>query len=1146
MDTSTNRRLVLLQKAIQYAPLTITPETPLPIVLERMHGGEQECELCQSPHSAAPHPQRITAAAFRDTSRDTSSFALVAQDGQLQGILTERDIVRLSASGQSLLGKTACQVMTSQVITLNIHQLNDIFVPLQMFQKYHIRHLPVIDDRGSIVGVVTAESVRQILQPADLLRLRRVSDVMTTQVITASPIASILQVAQLMATHQVSCVVIAIPLQSQHRSQAVSWLDVQGCPKPNPIELGTKFRDLDASKTVLLHPVGIITERDIVRFQALEMNLEQVRAEVVMSAPPVCCQAPDSLWDVHQIMQQRGLRRIVVWGDRQELLGIVTQSSLLRVLDPMELYNVLDVLQQRVSELEAERNALQAHRTTQLEAEVQRRTQELQQQAEREQLLAAIAQRVRQSLNLDEVLSIAVGEVQQLLQADRVLVCQFASDPMHPDDHDIVVAESVARTWPSYLGQQISDLCFHEEERIVLQQGTAIAINHVKQAEFSAPHLRSLQQGEVQAKLVVPIIIADELWGGLVVHQCSAPRQWQCSEIELLERLSVQLAIAIQQARAYQQLQRELAERKQVEQQIYRLNEHLEQRVQERTAELQEANQKLQQEVAERQKFVALIDHSIDMIAMSTVDHQMTYLNQAGRELLGVDEETDITALTIQDFHFPEDWPALASRIIKPLTRGYPWQGEVRLRHFQTGAAIPMQHSAFPIKHAITGEVIAFAGILRDLTERKQVEQVLREGRERERLLGAIAQRIRESLELGEILSATVEAVQQLLAADRVLVYRLLPNGSGSVIAEALATDQPALQGITLPSDIFPAECYLPYVQGRTYALADRDQGNVIPCLVEFMKRMNIRAKLVVPLILPGKRYQQSPKQLWGLLIAHQCNQPRHWQDWEIDLLQQLSNQLAIAIQQSALYAKLQVELQEREKSLQERKRVEAQLKASLEEKELLLKEVHHRVKNNLQVISSIFSLQTGYINDPRILSTLEESQDRIRSMALIHEKLYQSDRLARIDFADYIQTLVNNLFTSYNVSPMMINLRLQVSDIHLSLDAAIPCGLLINELVSNSLKHAFPTPSALPSPQGELGEIVIQFTAIDDHFDLTVRDNGIGLPSNLDLPHLESLGLALVRALTFQLKGKLEMYTDHGAVFHISFPKPREHRRIA
>ncbi|MFN6480122.1 sensor histidine kinase [Nostoc sp. DedQUE07] len=213
-----------------------------------------------------------------------------------------------------------------------------------------------------------------------------------------------------------------------------------------------------------------------------------------------------------------------------------------------------------------------------------------------------------------------------------------------------------------------------------------------------------------------------------------------------------------------------------------------------------------------------------------------------------------------------------------------------------------------------------------------------------------------------------------------------------------------------------------------------------------------------------------------------------------------------------------------------ERKQAEEQIKASLQEKEVLLKEIHHRVKNNLQIISSLLNLQAEYLKDNQALEVFKDSQNRIESMALIHEKLYQSQDLARINFADYIQDLVTNLFYSYNVNSSAITLKMNVEEVFLAIDAAIPCGLIINELISNSLKYAF--------PQTEGGEISIDF-----RFDgvnlyiLAISDNGVGFAQNFDFHNTESLGLRLVKGLTHQLKGNIDFSSNNGVKYKIIFP---------
>ena len=216
---------------------------------------------------------------------------------------------------------------------------------------------------------------------------------------------------------------------------------------------------------------------------------------------------------------------------------------------------------------------------------------------------------------------------------------------------------------------------------------------------------------------------------------------------------------------------------------------------------------------------------------------------------------------------------------------------------------------------------------------------------------------------------------------------------------------------------------------------------------------------------------------------------------------------------------------------LAERRRIEAQISASLAEKEVLLKEIHHRVKNNLQVISSLLDLQANNIADARTVEMFRDSQNRVTSMGLIHERLYQASDLSRIDFSEYIEELAKNLFYSYSGDADEIEISTSADEIFLDVDTGIPCGLIINELVSNCLKYAF------PADRGGRIEIELKKEA-DNQLLLVVRDDGVGLPEGMDFRTTKSLGLKLVSTLVRQLKGKLQLSNDgNGAEFKISFP---------
>jgi two-component system, sensor histidine kinase PdtaS len=212
-----------------------------------------------------------------------------------------------------------------------------------------------------------------------------------------------------------------------------------------------------------------------------------------------------------------------------------------------------------------------------------------------------------------------------------------------------------------------------------------------------------------------------------------------------------------------------------------------------------------------------------------------------------------------------------------------------------------------------------------------------------------------------------------------------------------------------------------------------------------------------------------------------------------------------------------------------ERMLVEERVKTSLREKEALLKEIHHRVKNNLQVVSSLLGLQSRSVADPETRKMFRESQNRIHSMALLHESLYQSENLSQVNFPDYIRELAAHLFHSYGVAAERIHLRTNLDRLALNLDTAVPCGLIVNELVSNSLKYAF--------PDGREGEIRIELRELRDGMArLVVADNGIGLRGDLDWTTTKSLGLRLVRTLAQQLGAKIDVVSDPGTEIQLTF----------
>jgi len=215
-------------------------------------------------------------------------------------------------------------------------------------------------------------------------------------------------------------------------------------------------------------------------------------------------------------------------------------------------------------------------------------------------------------------------------------------------------------------------------------------------------------------------------------------------------------------------------------------------------------------------------------------------------------------------------------------------------------------------------------------------------------------------------------------------------------------------------------------------------------------------------------------------------------------------------------------------RDISERKLVETRLRSSLKEKEVLLKEIHHRVKNNLQIVSSMLSLQMQKLSDTKAIELVKESQSRVRSIALFHEKLYQSRDLGRVEMAEYLRGLANDLFATYGVNPDDIVLAVHAEDIPLDVDAAISCGLIVNELVSNALKHAFPA--------DRKGQVAITLRSAGTDVVLEVADNGVGVPADFDFRSRSTLGLKLVAIFTEQVAGAMDLTREGGTRFSLRF----------
>lgn len=306
-----------LEVAIDREPLIISPDTPLVEAISMM--GQARGISCEV-------EDKNLKSDFSITQKNHCSCALIMQQTELLGILTERDIVKLTAQELTFEDVTVAKVMTQPVITLLKDNFKDIFAALFLFRRYRIRHLPLVDREDSLVGVISPETIRQAMRPANLLKLRRVADVMSKNIVHAPLETKVIDIARLMAQYRVSCIVIT---------------------------------ETDNAENILI-PVGIITEKDVLQFKFLQANLNRLEAQEVMSTPLFLLSPEDSLLMANQEMQRRRVRRLVVSWNWGQGLGIITQTSILRIFDPMEMYGVIETLQSTVQQLEQEKAELLA------------------------------------------------------------------------------------------------------------------------------------------------------------------------------------------------------------------------------------------------------------------------------------------------------------------------------------------------------------------------------------------------------------------------------------------------------------------------------------------------------------------------------------------------------------------------------------------------------------------------------------------------------------------------------------------------------------------------------------------------------------------------------------------------------------------
>lgn len=455
----------------------------------------------------------------------------------------------------------------------------------------------------------------------------------------------------------------------------------------------------------------------------------------------------------------------------------------------------------------------------------------------------------------------------------------------------------------------------------------------------------------------------------------------------------------------------------------------------------------------------------------------------------------------------PEDKSLDKNIVLDALKNKKPYQITYRIRT-KTGNIKWVWEQGRGV-YSASGELVATEGFITDITEKKLADEQILKRNDELATLNIISQSLTKIARPDEILELIFTMIGKLF--DNQNLYIALYNKGDKLIDFPVYTVNG--KRIKEKSRHFGNGLTEYVMKTKAPLLIKKDLVNSFEKLGIDLIGKKSMSLLSVPIILGT--------QVFGVITIQNYQRENYFSEIEADLLMTIASQTAIALENSRLFSALQEQLDEKEKA-------ERNLKSSLKEKELLLKEVHHRVKNNLQIMSSLLRLQSSNLKDSVTKDVFLESENRIKAMAIVHNKLYDSHSYDRIDFADYVKTLITNLFISLGVRTYQINYNIQIEETFLNIDTAIPLGLIINELVSNSLKYAF--------PDNRKGVISIQLEKSESGYSLVVKDNGIGIKDESGINSKGKLGMTLVKLLSHQIDGTVESDFSNGASNIIRF----------
>ncbi|HEY9604687.1 MAG TPA: PAS domain S-box protein [Allocoleopsis sp.] len=1143
-----------LDQVIDYHPLTIPSDRSVVDAIPLMGQGQNPATLSGSGSIVFRDTQNSAQAILSQTAIASNTVpdaiathrttaptdcVLVMEHDQLVGVFTARDLVRLMASAVNLGETKIADVMRRSVVTLTPSESCNLFTVLSIFRQHHIRNLPLLDPNGQLLGIISAQSICRTLPPFQLLKGRRVWEVMATSVIQAPLTTSVLTLAHLMLTHRVSYIVLTEAREREDvgtDEEAKLW----GHGDMGLSLQASRHLPLSASSSPSSVPVGIITERDLiqlVQLSLLGLDLSKTQAQMVMKTSWLSLSSQQSLWEAMQAMLHSWqMQPLIVRGSKDEWLGVLTEQEMLRALDPVTLFEAIEQLQQTVETQASQLKQIKAQLHAQTPSsslstigengkftadsfnDCQSRDTALQESEERfratfEQAAVGLAHarcsdgrfvRVNQKfceivgytqteLTTKSFLEITysedvetdrryknqllAGEIQTYTLEKRFvrqdgsivwvnLTHSLLRKPNGEPDYFVKVIEDISERqaalrerkcaedelkaakerlelithtsqdglwdwnqatgeiyysprWKEMLGYLDHELPneLSSWEKVVFEEDRIATLKRFEEYESGkisyfqvtqrfrhkngstvymlarATHLRDADgrvvrivgthtditeqvnaqqalgqsQEQIHALLnAIPDLMFRQRVDGTYLDFNAADSNGAIvrkplQDISLVEASKerhlelLQRAVETGQQQTYEQDSPTAEGVKSYEVRIVKSGADEAVCIVRDITERKCTEENLR---ASEERYRSLIAVMAEGIVLQQADGAIVACNASAERILGLTAQEMMGRTSVdprwQSIHedgspfLGEDHPSMVT-----LHTGKPQSDVVMGIHKSDGTLTWILVNSQPLFRPGETQPNAVVTSFSDITERKQAEVVWRQQAEREGLTNAMLVRIRQSLELDEILATTATEVRQFLQTDRVVIYRFNPDWSGLVVVESVREGLTAVLGTTIHDPCFGKSYVQLYLQGHVGIVENVYTANLIPCYVEFLAQLQVTASLTVP-ILQGEK-------LWGLLIAHHCSGARPWKSLEVELLQQLATQVAIAVHQSELYEQVNAELFERKRAEEGLRESQSALQREIN-RAILLKQITQEIRQSLdsKKIFQITATQIG------------------------------------------------------------------------------------------------------------------------------------------------------------------------------------------